>query len=368
MPVDLSIVIGTRPEAIKCAPVLLALRDRGLGVRIVASGQHAELADDALRTFGLSADVNLHCMGDDGLTGLASRLMGAIGIELAAHKPRLVIVQGDTTTAMIGALAACYARLPCAHIEAGLRSGNLHAPWPEEVNRLVTDRLANRHYAPTAGARDNLLREGIPADSIVVTGQTGVDACLWMARAMGDAPPGRLADVLPAGRLVYATAHRRENKGGRIARLLRGVVGALDASGATCLLAAHPDPDVQEEVRQVSHERLIVTAPLSYAESVWLIAHADVIVTDSGGIQEEAPSFGTPVLVARDVTERPEGLEASFLRLVGTDPEQVRAALHETLIDTGLRERLLRHPNPYGDGQASERIARDIAEYLTLEP
>ena len=364
MPVDVSIVVGTRPEAIKCAPVIHALRDRGLGVRVVATGQHAELADDALSAFNLKADTNFHCMGAGGLNELSARLLAAVGDEFAQYRPRLAVVQGDTTSAMIAALTAFHARIPCAHVEAGLRSGRFNAPWPEEMNRVVADRVCARHYAPTTGARDNLLREGIAGDSIQVTGQTGVDACLWMARETGDAPPGRVAELLPPGRVVYVTAHRRENQGGRIASLLRGVVAALEKHGAHALLAAHPSPDVQREVAQVSDKRLLVTTPLSYAESVWILGHADAIITDSGGIQEEAPSFGTPVLVARDVTERPEGLDTGHLRLVGTDTDRVRALLDETLGDSGLRERLKQRPNPYGVGNAAARIADDIVELL----
>lgn len=361
---DVSIVIGTRPEAIKCAPVILALRERGVGVRVVATGQHPELAGKALATFGLRADENLGVAGDGGLNGLAARLLVALEAELAAHSPRLAVVQGDTTTALAGALAAFQARTPCAHIEAGLRSGRFDAPWPEEMNRVIADRLCSRHYAPTQGARENLLREGIAADSIGVTGQTGVDACSWMASKLGASPPEALAEVLPAGRVVYVTAHRRENQGGRITEVLHGVTAALEDHGATAILAAHPNPEVQREISKVAHERLRITPALGYAESVWLIAHADAIVTDSGGIQEEAPSFGTPVLVSRDVTERPEGLATGHLRLVGTDREGVRTALAETLKDTGIRERLKLKPNPYGDGKAAARIADDIQELM----
>lgn len=364
MPVDVSIVVGTRPEAIKCAPVIHALRERDVSTRAVATGQHGKLSSDALAAFDLQPDVNLECAGDGGLNELAARLLTALGLELSESRPRLVVVQGDTTSALAGALAAFHARIPCAHIEAGLRSGRLDAPWPEEMNRLVADRLSARHYAATEGARDNLLREGIAPESINVTGQTGVDACLWMTGKLGETPPGRLAELLPQGRIVYVTAHRRENQGGQIAELLRGVTGVLDTHKATAILAAHPNPEVQREIAKISHPQLLVTTPFNYAESVWMLKHADAIVTDSGGIQEEAPSFGTPVLVARDVTERPEGLEHGFLRLVGTDIENVSKALDETLADTSMRERLRKQPNPYGDGKAAARIADDITELL----
>jgi UDP-N-acetylglucosamine 2-epimerase len=364
MAVDVSVIVGTRPEAIKCAPVVFALRERGLHVRLVSSGQHAGLLASALEAFSLQADVDLHAMGSTpDLSGLAARLVERIGTELGQHPPRMAMVQGDTTTTLCAALCAFYARVPCAHVEAGLRSGRLDAPWPEEMNRLVADRLCERHYAPTAGARDELQAEGIAGESILVTGQTGVDAALWMADKVKQAPT-RLAPF--AGkRLLYVTAHRRENQGGGIAAVLRGVAAALDKhADAAAVLAAHPNPDVRREVSQVSHERLVVTDPLSYAESIWMLANSAAIVSDSGGIQEEAPSFGTPVLVARDVTERPEGLQNGFLRLVGTDTARIAAALDEVLADDRLRERLKAAPNPYGDGHAAERIAEDVAGLL----
>jgi UDP-N-acetylglucosamine 2-epimerase (non-hydrolysing) len=364
MPVDVSVVVGTRPEAIKLAPVVFALRERGLSVRLVASGQHAELLDDALAAFSLSADVNLRAMAaTPDLPGLTSRLIERIAAELRDHPPRVVVVQGDTTTALAGSLAAFYAHLLCAHVEAGLRSGRRDAPWPEELNRQLVDRLCTRLYAPTPGARDALLAEGLPAESILVTGQTGVDAALWMAAQGGEAP--REYKSIAAGRLVYVTVHRRENQPEGIDGVLRGVCAALDTSpGAIAVVSRHPNPAVRRVVDSIKHERLWLFDPLPYRDSIWLVAHAAVILTDSGGIQEEAPSFGTPVLVARDVTERPEGLQAGFLRLVGTDPARVATALTEALADRGGRARLKALQNPYGDGRASRRIAEDIAGLL----
>lgn len=367
MSLDVSISVGTRPEAIKCAPVVMALRARGLTVRLVAAGQHAELLDDALAAFELTPDVNLRAHdGAPGLAALSSRLLEKLDGELAAHRPALAMVQGDTATTLAGALAAFYQRVPCAHIEAGLRSGRMDAPWPEEMNRIVTTRLCARHYAPTAGARENLLREGVAESAVVVTGQTGVDAAQWMNQRLdGRTPPG--LEKLPTGakRLIYVTAHRRENQQGAIANILRGVAQALEADpGAFAVLAAHPSPSVQREVAQVSHERLLVIKPLDYMASVWMIANSAVIVSDSGGIQEEAPAFGTPVLITRDVTERPEGVAAGFNRLVGTDAGAIAAAIAESLADTGLRQKLLSSPNPYGNGDAARQIADDVARIL----
>lgn len=364
MSIDVSIVVGTRPEAIKCAPVVFALRERGLNVRLVASGQHVELLDGALAAFGLQPEVNLRAMtAEPDLPALTARLLERLGAELRDHPPRTILVQGDTATCVAAAMAAFYARINCGHIEAGLRSGNVDAPWPEEMNRLLADRLCTRRYAPTPGAREALLCEGFAEGSIIVTGQTGVDAALWMAARLGDAPPKALAGT--GGRVIFVTAHRRESIGGGIERTLRGVVTALDRHpDCTALLAAHPNPEVRCEVTRVAHPRLLVCEPLGYADSIWMLKHATVIVSDSGGIQEEAPSFGTPVLVSRDVTERPEGLQAGFLRLVGTDEQRIARALDEVLGDTALRLRLLQISNPYGDGRAAERIADDVAGLL----
>ncbi|MCA8914965.1 MAG: UDP-N-acetylglucosamine 2-epimerase (non-hydrolyzing) [Planctomycetes bacterium] len=364
MTVDVSVVVGTRPEAIKCAPVILELRARGLNVRLVSSGQHADLLSSTLRAFDLKADIDLQAMtGTPDLSALTTRLIERIGAELSASPPYLVLVQGDTTTALAAALSAFYSRVPCGHIEAGLRSGRLDAPWPEEMNRIITDRLCTRHYAPTEGARTALQAEGIAAESILVTGQTGVDAAVWMA-ARQDAPSPRLMPFV-GKRLIYVTAHRRENQGGRIADTLRGVCAALDKhTDCTAVLSAHPNPIVQAEVAQVRHERLVVVPPLDYADSIWMLVNSAAVVSDSGGIQEEAPSFGTPVLVARDVTERPEGLAAGFIRMVGTQSLRVEAGLTEVLADSSLRNRLKAQPNPYGDGRAAGRIADDVLKLL----
>ena len=366
MTIDVAVVMGTRPEAIKCAPVVFALRERRLNVRIVSSGQHADLLTGALGAFGLAPDIDLQTMDSKpDLPKLTARIIERLGEELAQHPPRIVLVQGDTTTALCGALCAFYAQKPCAHIEAGLRSGRMDAPWPEEMNRLATDRLCTRHYAPASAAREALLREGLQDYSILVTGQTGVDAALWMA-SQQQAPPTVVAG-LQDRRLLYVTAHRRENQGGGIASVLRGVCAALDKhTGCVALLAAHPNPAVRQEVQQVSHPRLIVAEPLSYPESIWMLANSAAIISDSGGIQEEAPSFGTQVLVTRDVTERPEGLEAGFIRLVGTDANRIAASLSDVLGDKSLRSRLKALGNPYGDGQASNRIAADVARLLNL--
>lgn len=369
---DVVVILGTRPEAIKLAPVVKALRALGLQVSVWLTGQHATLAASALADLGLGADRDLGCAPPKAdLSALTSRVLDAVTPLLASQRPLAAIVQGDTTSAMAAAMAAFHAGVPCVHVEAGLRSGDFSAPWPEEMNRVITDRLCVRHYAPAVAARDHLLREGIAADGIVVTGQTGVDAVMQMAASLGTEPPADLCDALAdrAGKLVYATAHRRENQGGGITRVVEGLRLALARNHELLVvLAAHPSPDVRREIAAVNHPRLKVLEPLGYAASVWMLKHADAIVSDSGGIQEEAPCFGTPVLVTRDVTERPEGLAAGFLKLVGTDADRISLELGRTLGDEGLRARLAATPNPYGDGTASQRIAADLKAWLGRLP
>jgi UDP-N-acetylglucosamine 2-epimerase (non-hydrolysing) len=367
---DVAVILGTRPEAIKLAPVVHALRAKGLSVRLVSSGQHQELARGALESFGLEPDVDLHAMrAEQSLPDLMARLLTSLGAELESARPRLALVQGDAATTLAGALACHYLHLPCLHVEAGLRTGRLDAPWPEEMNRCLTDRLCTRHYPPTAWARQNLIREGFDPSGMVVTGQTGVDAALDIASRMPRGLPAELQGILPedGARIVYCTEHRRENLDGAI----HDVVSALhsvvsDRHDVRVILPAHPNPAVRRQLHDLvgRHERLLIISPVSYACSIWLMQHAAAIVTDSGGIQEEAPSFGVPVLVTREVTERPEGIEAGFLRISGTRPDSVIHHLQQVLDDPGLRQTLRQRSNPFGDGRASERIAEDVEHVL----
>ncbi|HKY34256.1 MAG TPA: UDP-N-acetylglucosamine 2-epimerase (non-hydrolyzing) [Candidatus Polarisedimenticolia bacterium] len=365
-----AVIAGTRPEAIKLAPVIHALRGAGLRTRVVASGQHRELLHEAFQAFGLSADVDLAVMRDNqDLPGLTARLIDGVAGELSRERPRFVLVQGDTTTTLAGSLCAFYADLPCGHVEAGLRSGDRRAPWPEEMNRILADSLCTRYYPPTEAAAGNLRAQGIDASAIVVTGQTGVDAALLMAERLSGSIPGELRGLpgLGALRLVYATGHRRESFDGGLA----GVAAALRAlveerDDLLVVYPAHPNPNVARELASVagSHPRLHIIPAVSYAASIWLMSRAAVVVSDSGGIQEEAPSFGVPVVVTRDVTERPEGIAAGFLRIVGTRTDRVLQEVTSVLDDAGLRSRLEAVPNPYGDGRASQRIAADVAAVL----
>lgn len=370
MPVDAVVIAGTRPEAIKLAPVVLALRESGLGVRFVASGQHRQLFQQALAAFGLHADVDLQTMREDqDLPGLTARLVTALTDALNADRPRFALVQGDSTTALAGALACFYLQIPCGHVEAGLRSGSRHAPWPEEMNRRLTDQLCTHHYPPTEGARENLEREGIDLSNTRVTGQTGVDSALLMAARLGDEVPQEAAHLVGNGRerLIYVTGHRRESFRGGIRDVAAAMLTIVEERpDVRVIFPAHPNPNVTRQISNFigMHDRLHLIGPVSYPCSIWLMRHAAAIVSDSGGIQEEAPSFGVPVLVTRSVTERPEGLEAGFLRIVGTHTESVVQHLRSVLDDVGLKERLRTERNPYGDGNASRRIADDVARIL----
>lgn len=362
-----TIILGTRPEVIKCAPVVRALRAVGAEVRVVATGQHRELLQTAVDDMDLSIDVNLEVMTEgQTLSSLTAKLVSALGREFKDNPPETVLVQGDTSSTFVGALSAFYADARCAHIEAGLRSGDLSAPWPEEMNRRLTSQIAFRHYPPTEGAKQALLQEGIDASSIVVTGQTGVDAAIWMRDRIGDTPPDEVQEVLAGhqGKLIFATGHRRENQSGGLRNVATALIAILQAdSEALVVYAAHPSPAVRKQLAEAgTHERLKIIDPVSYPASIYLMANADAIVSDSGGIQEEAPSFGTPVLVTRDVTERPEGVAAGFLQLVGTDSKAVQQALSELLGNPDIKHKLSNIPNPYGDGQASKRISEDLVQ------
>lgn len=364
---DVVVFMGTRPEAIKLAPVVLALRAAGIGCHIVASGQHRDLLGGALASFELAADENLDCASDNPrLDLLVARAVERFAARLAALGPRFVLVQGDTATTVAGAWAAFHAKVPCAHVEAGLRSGRRDAPWPEEVYRQLVDRLCARLYAPTEGARENLVRENLDSASIVVTGQTGVDAALWMAQRVRNAPPA-LPRVAADSRVIYATAHRREAHE-RLGEILTALTQTLASfKDVEVVMPIHPNPVVRAAVApwQDAHPRLHLTAPLDYATSVAVLSRASLVVTDSGGLQEEAPSFGIPIIVTREVTERPEAVTAGFARIAGLEWRSIADEIHAVLSDGELHARLSRVPNPFGDGNASRRIAADIARSLS---
>ena len=360
------VVVGTRPEAIKLAPVVRCLRGvAGLAVRLVATGQHRELLAQALGEFDLAPDVDLDLMRpDQAPADLLARALAALDRTIAAEGPDLVLAQGDTTTVLAAALASFYRRVPFGHVEAGLRTGDPANPFPEEMNRVLAGRLAAVHFAPTVEARANLLREGVDPGTVHLTGNTGIDALRWVADSLP--PPS-----LDGGRTILVTAHRRENFGApldRICGALRDLVDRLP--DATIVVAVHPNPAAGSVIRarlgQVARVRLV--EPVGYREFVALMRSSFLILTDSGGIQEEGPTLGVPVLVLRAATERPEAVLAGTARLVGTDPAAIVAAIERLWTDRAAYRAMSTAANPYGDGHAAERIARIIATRFGLEP
>ena len=363
-------VFGTRPEAIKLAPVVRELSARAnFHCKVCVTGQHRELLAPVLDLFGLRPDWNLEVMRPDQdlayLTGAA--LSGVAGV-LASWRPDRVIVQGDTTTTFAGALAAFYHRIPVAHVEAGLRTDNIYAPWPEEVNRRLVSHVADLHFAPTARAHDNLLREGIGRDRILVTGNTGIDALLWVS-ALLDARgelQARVEKILDRRfaehqRVILMTGHRRESFDGGLARICHAMARIALRSDVAIVFPVHPNPNVRRATEPLHrHANILLVEPVDYPELVFLLKRCHFVVTDSGGIQEEAPSFGKPVLVTRDTTERPEAMEHGLAKLVGTDDRRLFDEMQVLLDDPQAYRRMSRVENPYGDGFASRRIAAQL--------
>jgi len=361
------IVFGTRPEVIKLAPVVYALRERtgGVGITLCSTGQHRQMLDDTLRAVDLHPDIELNVMQEaQHPTDLLGRLLLKLRPVLAETDPEVVLVQGDTTTVAAAAFAAYLHGAKVGHVEAGLRTQDKRAPFPEEINRRVTGVLADYHFAPTARARDALLAEGVAPDSIFVTGNTVVDSLRWMRDRIAGRPAGI---QLPDGRyrLVLVTAHRRESFGQPFREFcyaLRDIVRRFD--DVHMIYPVHLNPNVQRPVREIlgDCERIRLIEPLGYAEFVALLSQVHLVLTDSGGIQEEAPSLGKPVLVLRDKTERPEGVGAGVVRLVGMQRERIVAEASRLLSDPAAYAAMAREVNVYGDGLASRRIAEVVLD------
>lgn len=365
------LIAGTRPEAIKLAPVYLELRrSAGITASVCSAGQHREMLAPVWTFFGIVPEFTLDVMTPgQSLLDLAARLLLRLDLVYRDARPDVVAVQGDTTTTMTAALAACYRQIPVAHIEAGLRSFDRHAPYPEEINRTVTTRCADYHFVPTEGARRNLSAEGVPRECTWVVGNTVIDALLHARDRVREVVP---ADADPQlGRIdfsrpiVLVTGHRRESFGAPLARVceaLRQLAGMHDAE---IVYPVHLNPRVRQAVSAAlgSCPNIHLLSPLSYPAMVVLMDRARIILTDSGGIQEEAPTLGKPVLVLRDVTERPEGLASGAARLVGTSTSRIVSEASALLSDARAYQRMVSATNPYGDGQASVRI-RHVLERL----
>lgn len=374
-PLDVLLVFGTRPEAIKMAPVHRALaQDPRFRVRVCVTAQHREMLDQVLELFGIEPEYDLDLMrpGQDLSAITGSVLEGLKGV-LEEAAPDYVLVHGDTTTTMAASLAAYYARVPVGHVEAGLRTGDIYSPWPEEMNRRLTGSIATLHFAPTEAARANLQREGVDDARIAVTGNTVIDALLTMverARAGGEGEfSERFEGIDLDRRLVLVTGHRRENFGGGFERICEALAELSRTPDVEIVYPVHLNPNVQEPVHRIlgSLPNVHLIAPQEYLPFLFLMDRAHLIITDSGGIQEEAPSLGKPVLVMRDTTERPEAVEAGTVRLVGTDAKVIVDAARTLLEDEDEYRSMSFAHNPYGDGAASKRIADALAAAIKGE-
>ena len=360
------LIVGTRPEAVKMAPVAIELRRfDSVETRLISTGQHKEILLQALATFDLAPDVDLQIMSHgQTLAGVTSKALEGIDGLIANEAPSMVVGQGDTTTAFVAALAAFYRRVPFAHVEAGLRTASIDDPFPEEFNRRAAGLIASLHFPPTDWARDNLLREGKDPATITVTGNTGIDAVLKAAAGGGD-------DWFPGEeRIILLTTHRRENWGEpqvRIARAARTLIERFP--DVRLVVAMHPNPAVRETLRKEldGHDRVDLIEPPEYARFVTLMQRASLILSDSGGVQEEAPAFGIPVLVLRETTERPEGVHAGTAKLVGTDDETILNEASTLLGDPAAYTLMAQAVSPYGDGRAAARIRYAIMKNLGLD-
>jgi UDP-N-acetylglucosamine 2-epimerase (non-hydrolysing) len=365
-------VFGTRPEAIKMAPVVAALREAsGVRVRVCVTGQHRSMLDSVLRTFAIVPDDDLAVMrSDQGLSQVYARILSGLDPILTAWRPDFALVQGDTATSTAAALAAFHRRVPVGHVEAGLRTGNIESPWPEEANRRLTAVVASRHYAPTEGARQALLAEGTPDSAIRVTGNTVIDALLRCteAQARDAATRARIGAqfgwIEPGKRLILVTGHRRESFGGGLNDICEALATLARRPDVQIVYPVHLNPNVRGPVfTRLGHIRAIrLTEPLDYPDFVTLMGASDIILTDSGGIQEEAPALRKPVLVMRDTSERPEAITAGVARLVGTDTAAIVAGVSELLDDPDRYAAMASGATPYGDGKASQRIVADLLE------
>lgn len=365
------LTFGTRPEAIKMAPVVAALKaEAAFDVKVCVTGQHRQMLDQALDLFGITTDFDLNLMqpGQD-LTDITNNVLVGMRGVLRQWRPDWLLVHGDTTTTFAAALAAYYEQVAVGHVEAGLRTGNIYSPWPEEMNRRLAGSIASLHFAPTERAKGNLLREGVAPERIHVTGNTVIDALLQVvARIRMDVElqarfAGQFGFLSAGRRLVLVTGHRRENFGAGFERICHALRRLSEREDVEIVYPMHLNPNVQEPVRRVlgAAPRVHLIEPLDYLPFVYLMDRAYLIITDSGGVQEEAPSLGKPVLVMRDTTERPEAVDAGTARLVGTDEAAIVCEASLLLDDAAAYEAMSRAHNPYGDGNAAARIADHLA-------
>ncbi|MDI6711437.1 MAG: UDP-N-acetylglucosamine 2-epimerase (non-hydrolyzing) [Bacillota bacterium] len=361
------VVFGTRPEAIKMAPVVLALKQAPhFDCRVAVTAQHREMLDQVLDLFGIVPDHDLDIMRDrQSLFDITTRALDGLRRVLELENPDMVLVHGDTTTTFCGALAAFYRQIPVGHVEAGLRTRNKFSPFPEEINRHLTGVLADLHFAPTRRAWDNLLREGVDESAILVTGNTVIDALLATVARLGPDP-----EPAPPGRTLLVTTHRRENLGAPLREVYRALAALVRRyPDVRVVFPVHRNPAVREAVQAElgGLPRVTLTEPLAYLDFVRELRRCHIVLTDSGGLQEEAPSLGKPVLVLRGTTERPEAVEAGTVRLVGTAYDAVYGAAVELLEDDAAYRRMAEAVNPYGDGRAAGRIMAALEKFLSVQ-
>lgn len=369
-------IFGTRPEAIKMAPLVQALAaDERFEAKVCVTGQHREMLDQVLELFSITPDYDLNIMkpGQD-LTDVTTAILQGLKAVLSEFKPDIVLVHGDTATTFAASLAAYYQQIPVAHVEAGLRTGNLYSPWPEEGNRKLTGALAKLNFAPTDTSRNNLLREGISPDNIVVTGNTVIDALLDVVKRLDQdsqllaqaSAPAAFLD--PARKLILVTGHRRESFGDGFERICQALMEvAQQHPEVDIVYPVHLNPNVREPVNRLLNgiSNIYLIAPLDYLPFVHMMTRSHIILTDSGGIQEEAPSLGKPVLVMRDTTERPEAVSAGTVKLVGTNTSDIVRELNRLLVDTSAYQAMSYAHNPYGDGKACQRILEALLDNRT---
>jgi UDP-N-acetylglucosamine 2-epimerase (non-hydrolysing) len=370
------VVIGTRPEAIKLAPIVLELERHRENFRteICVTGQHREMLDQMLQVFGLRPDYDLGVMkAGQNLTEVTASCLTGLERILRQERPDVVLVQGDTTTTFAASLAAYYQHIPVGHIEAGLRTGKKYDPFPEEVNRRLTTHLSDFHFAPTDVARNNLLVEGVNPESILVTGNTVIDALLLVQARLAEDPTLAVHHLGPTDglRIILVTAHRRESFGQPFRQICEAIRAIAEKRRDVLIVyPVHLNPNVQSPVREILDglPNVKLLAPLDYVSFVDCMQRASILLTDSGGVQEEGPSLGKPVLVMREVSERPEAITAGTASLVGTDPERISRAVTSLLDDPACYKRMTSNPNPYGDGHASERIVEFLASRMIRQP
>lgn len=368
------IVFGTRPEAIKMCPLVNILKaEPSLKTKVCVTAQHREMLDQVLALFGIEPDFDLNIMAPgQSLTQVTSRILDGMEPVLKEFTPDIVLVHGDTTTTLSTTLAAFYHQIPVGHVEAGLRTNNLYSPWPEEANRVLTGTLTTIHFSPTENSRDNLLAENVPLEKILVTGNTVIDALLAVVdnitkdQELVTELDGLFPFLLKSKRLLLVTGHRRESFGGGFERICQALASISETNPELAIIyPVHLNPNVQVPVNRLlaNHDNIHLIEPLDYLPFVYLMNRSDIILTDSGGIQEEAPSLGKPVLVMRDTTERPEAVEAGTVKLVGTNVDKITSEVNRLLTDSDYYKEISFAHNPYGDGKACERIKQALLQW-----